>query len=143
MRITYLSAWLWLLTLVFVIRVLGQLGALWLDVPLLPTFDQWYSGAVAYPVLLGFQCLIIAVMVLVSLKISRSAVVPNKNTGLALFVIGTIYFSVMLIRWFIGIFDLLDITWFQRPIPSFFHMVLASYILLLGYYHRARDSSSE
>ena len=79
MRITYLSAWLWLLTLVFIIRVLGQLVALWLDIPFLPSFDQWYSGAVAHPVLLGFQCLIIAVMALVSLNISRGAVVPNKK----------------------------------------------------------------
>lgn len=135
--------WLWFLTSIFIFRVLGQLSTLWFTIPFLPTFDQWYSGALAYPILLMFQILIVVVMSLVSYRISKGFLVPKRTISVFLQVIGWIYFSVMFVRWGIGLFEVLDITWFQRPIPSFFHMILALYILLVAHYHKSALAKDE
>jgi hypothetical protein len=136
MRGMDLSKWLWLLTLIFIFRVLGQFSVQWGDVSFLPSFDRWYSGALEYHYLLASQCLIIFVMSLVSYRIGKALLRPSVKIGGVLQVIGWVYFSVMLVRWVIGVAELIDITWFQRPIPSFFHMVLASYILIVAHYHK-------
>lgn len=129
--------WLWILTAVFVFRVLGQLFALQFNIPFLAPFDQWYSGAVPYPLLLGIQVLIVAIMLHLSFRIGKGVLFADRTLGLFLQVAGWVYFIVMFIRWVIGMTDLLDITWFERPIPAFFHMVLAVFILLLAHYHKS------
>lgn len=138
-----ISVWLWLLTFIFIFRVVGQLLAQWFEIPFLPSFDHWYSGALAYPYLLGFQFLIIAVMSLVSFRVDKGLLLPHRKTGVFLQVIGWFYFSVMFVRWVIGVFEMVDITWFQRPIPAFFHMILASYILLVAHYHKSISVKDE
>ena len=137
------SKWLWLLTLIFLLRVLGQFAVQWGDVSFLPSFDRWYSGALEYHYLLASQCLIIFIMSFVSYRIDKALLRPSVQIGGVLQVIGWVYFSVMLVRWVIGVADLVDITWFRRPIPSFFHMVLASYVLIVAHYHKSAGFKDE
>ena len=137
MRRMNLSKWLWLLTWIFICRVLGQFIVQWGDVSFLPSFDRWHSGALEYHYLLASQCLIIFIMSFVSYRIDKALLRPSVQIGGVLQVIGWVYFSVMLVRWVIGVAELVDITWFQRPTPSFFHMVLASYILIVAHYHKS------
>ena len=82
-------------------------------------------------------------MLLVSYRISKRLLQPSRKIGVSLQVIGWIYFSVMFVRLLIGITEAVDITWFQRPIPSFFHIVLASYILLVAHYHQSASIKDE
>ena len=124
-----------MLTLLFVLRVAGQLLSYWVEIPFLPNFDRWFSGAIAYPALLLSQCLIIVAMTAINISIEKKVMPRNKKIGRALRVVGIIYFTVMFIRWLIGITDLLDVIWFQRPIPAFFHLGLAAYLLLVAHYH--------
>src|SRR2546422_879323 len=52
---------LWALLALFVLRVSGQALVAFLGVPWLPPMREWYSGLLAYPLLLPSQLLIILV----------------------------------------------------------------------------------
>lgn len=134
-----LPTWLFILTAIFIFRVVGQFLQLWFNVPLLPSFEQWYSGAIPYPYLLAIQFFIIFWMLRISLKIKNIVIKPNRKLGNFLEVIAWIYLIVMFVRFVISVTGMLEYTWFQRPIPSFFHMVLASYILLVAHYHKTKN----
>ena len=60
---------------------------------------------------------------------------PHRKVGLILLVLGAIYFTVMLVRLLIGLFVLPEHSWFGKTLPAVFHLVLASFVLLVGYYH--------
>lgn len=51
---------------------------------------------------------------------------------------GGAYFAVMAFRWLAGLTFLADQAWFAKSLPAFFHLVLASFILLLGLHIRQR-----
>ena len=106
-----------------------------MDVPLLPPFEAWYSGAVPYTQLLISQILIMFVMGWVAWRFHRAQVVAKHRTGIILLIVGSLYFMVMVVRLLVGFADLSEAVWFHRPIPSFFHLVLASFILLVGHFH--------
>jgi hypothetical protein len=41
----------------------------------------------------------------------------------------------MLLRLILGLTLLSSVSWFATPIPAFFHLVLASIVLVIGHYH--------
>jgi hypothetical protein len=41
----------------------------------------------------------------------------------------------MALRLIIGLTGWSEAPWFQRPIPAFFHLVLAAYLLVLAAFH--------
>lgn len=49
--------------------------------------------------------------------------------------LGFAYFLLMFGRFLIGILGLSEFSWFQKPIPALFHLVLASFMIMLGMYH--------
>ncbi|WP_455198547.1 hypothetical protein [Kaarinaea lacus] len=129
------APWLWVLWLAFVFRVAAQWSLTVWEVPFLPPFDAWYSGALSYPQLLFSQFVIMAIMAFIAFRFSQGKVVADRTRGIILLVAGAVYFSLMFVRLFIGVLGLSEVLWFNRPIPSFFHLVLASFVLLLGRYH--------
>jgi hypothetical protein len=61
-------------------------------------------------------------------------------------VLGGLYFATMLVRLVLGLTVLSTSRWFSSVLPTMFHLVLASYLLLYGHFHFrrsavARDSS--
>ncbi len=132
--------WLWVCLAIFIIRVVGQLLVYWFSIPLLPPFDAWYSGAISYKFLFIWQLIIIAAMTVFAFRVAGKLVRPRCCLGIFLQIIGIVYFSVMLVRLLIGLFELSDYTWFNRPIPSFFHLVLATYLFLSGRYHSIKSA---
>jgi len=74
-------------------------------------------------------------MVLFAVRFTKGLVVPHRGLGLWLQSIGILYFSVMFIRLVISLFGVSELVWFNRPIPSFFHLVLATYLFIAGRYH--------
>lgn len=129
------AIWLYLLTGLFIFRVLAQLLVGFVEISFLPTFEQWHSGTMPYAILLMFQIAIIGLMVRVTLRIARNQAIPKRQTGLILLVIGTLYFGSMLVRGALGLTLMSDSRWFTNYIPTFFHLVLASFVLLVGHYH--------
>ena len=129
---------LWVLLVLFVLRVLGQLlvaiGWGWF----LPPMSQWYSGLLSYRYLLPAQLLIIVLYGKVCLSFTRGQgflVTPRSRIGRVLLLLGTVYFTSMVIRYPVTMVLYPERRWTGGLIPIFFHLVLSAFILLLGQYH--------
>ena len=125
-----LSLWLWALTALFCLRVLGQVLVAFLEVRWLPPMERWYSCLVPYPALLASQLLIIALMVTICFQFTRGGgwfYDRRRILGTPLLIFGGIYLVVMLAR---AVF-----VW-DRAIPIVFHWVLAAFIIVVASWHR-------
>lgn len=129
------APWFWMLTALFVVRVAAQPAALVVDVPLLPGFERWHSDAVPYPVLVVSQFLILFWMLRTASQFHQGHVVPRRRLGVALLVCGDVYFTSMMLRLVLGATVLSELRWFASPLPTLFHLVLATYLVLYGWYH--------
>lgn len=85
-----------------------------------------------YPVLLASQLVILTVMIAVNTWVSRGR--PSVRSGLArgLTLFGSLYFFGMFVRLIVGLTLDTAPAWFNRPLPSFFHLVLATWILIVA-----------
>ena len=123
---------LWALLLLFSLRVLGQVLVAWFSVPWLPAMEHWYSGLIPYPYLLAAQALIIVLMARICVDFSRARGLfygPRRPFAREWRWFGYVYLAAMAARaLFIG----------DRPIPIFFHWVLALFVILVGESHRRR-----
>ena len=132
---SYYANILWLLLVLFVCRVFAQLLVYFIDIPYVPSFNQWHSASMPYGLLIFSQSVIILIFTRITLSFTSARVVPRYRAGLALLSVGGLYFSLMLSRLMIAFFSLSDIPWWNKPIPSFFHLVLASFLIVVGYFH--------
>jgi hypothetical protein len=132
-------------TLLFVLRVLGQvLVAVW-GVGFLPPFEQWYSGLLPYPLLLPVQIAMIALMLKIVGDFARGEgtfVSLSPRIGTVLQVLGLIYFLGMVVRYVVTMALHPELRWFTGTIPIWFHMVLATFIFTLGEYQARRASAT-
>lgn len=120
----------------FMIRVIAQPLSLWIDAPFLPPFEHWQGSALPYWLLLVSQIVILFVLVRVATVLSAGAVRPRRRLGVWLTSVGTVYFALMAARLGLGLTVLSDHRWFASHLPAAFHMVLASFFLIAGSYHR-------
>lgn len=121
---------LWILLALFALRVLGQLLVAAGLAPFLPPMDDWQSGLLPYPLLLASQMLLLGVLATVCIQFSRGqGYVVDRRRWLAtpLWIIGWIYAGGMLVRYALLRRDL---------IPVSFHVVLASFLLVVANHHR-------
>jgi hypothetical protein len=115
-----------------------MLVAFW-NVGFLPPMEEWHSWLMPYPVLLAAQFAIIVLLGKVAWDFARGAgyfAVPNRKFGKRLLWFGWIYLTAMILRYVIRMSLLPEERWFGGTIPIFFHYVLASFVLLVAYYHR-------
>jgi len=134
-----IAPWLWLLLGLFCLRVLGQMLVVFAKVSFLPPMEEWQSGLLPYPVLLVSQFVIIALLSKVAADFTRGGgyfATPNARLAKGLVYFGWIYLLGMALRYIIRMALYHEARWFGGTIPIFFHWVLASFILLVGYYHR-------
>lgn len=129
-----------LLTL-FCFRVLAQLLQAYVELPFLPPFNSWQSGAVPYKALLASQILIILFLGWILWRILTNRVQPSRRQGLGFFIIGLIYFIAMALRLFIGLTDLSENHWFHSYLPTVFHFVLSGYLMVVGHFHLQAPAS--
>lgn len=131
-------AWLWLLLFLFCLRVVGQLVVVVFGVTWLPPMQDWQSGLLPYPWLLASQILIIAVFAKVCLDLGRGRgffAVRRPRFGAALIVIGLLYLTAMLARYGFRMAFHPGERWTGGSIPTFFHWVLAGFVLTTGWVH--------
>lgn len=129
---------LWFLLFLFTLRVVGQVLVAFFDVGFLPPMARWYSGLLPYPWLLASQAAIILLYGKVCLDFTRGRgffVRPKRRFGLALLAFGALYLGVMLARYGIRMSLYPGERWTGGSIPTFFHWVLAAFLLVLGSYH--------
>jgi hypothetical protein len=121
---------LWILLSFFTLRVLGQLLVVAGIAPFLPPLDDWQSGLLPYPVLLSSQILILGILATVCVQFSRGQGYFVRRQWLLatpLWVVGWIYAIGMVVR-----YALLR----RDAIPVVFHIVLASFLLVVAQHHR-------
>ena len=129
------SVTLWILFGLFCLRVTAQLAASVAPIPLLPPFDAWHSGVLPYPLLFLAQLVIAALYAVVAWRIHTGRAQPSRRLARFLLAFGALYFASMSARMLLGLTVLRDSRWFHAPIPTFFHLVLASFVLVWGHYH--------
>jgi uncharacterized protein len=129
------AKWLWLLLALFTVRAIAQPIALLTSAPFLPRFESWHSGVLPYPALVGAQLLIIAWLARTAWRFSGRDVIPRYRLGVWMLVLGGVYFATMLVRLVLGLTVLSTNRWFSSALPTTFHLVLASYLLVYGHFH--------
>lgn len=134
---------LWTLLSLFVLRVAGQVLVYFFDVTWLPPMEQWQSGILPYPVLLASQIAIIALLVKVSMDVTRDHGFFARTRawfGRPALWVGCIYLASMLVRYILRMQLHPEARWLGGTIPIVFHCVLASFILVFARAHRARSN---
>ncbi|MDP3775496.1 MAG: hypothetical protein Q8Q85_14650 [Gemmatimonadales bacterium] len=132
---------LWTLLALFCLRVLGQVLVVFFNVRWLPPMKEWYSGLLPYPLLLPAQILIIALFAKICTDFSRGRgffVEPRPFFARYVLGFGYGYLAVMVLRYPMRMYLHPEARWFGQAIPIFFHWILATHIILVGRYHRAR-----
>lgn len=130
---------LWVLFALFVARVAGQALVATLDVPFLPPMQAWYSGLLAYEILLPAQILIVALMMKICLDFSGGRgffVEPRRILAIHWLYFGYAYLAVMIARYPVQMVLHPETRWLGGTIPIFFHWVLAAFVIAVGRYHR-------
>lgn len=135
------APWLWLMLCLFMFRVAAQPLALVVHTGFLPRFDSWQSGAVPYPYLVASQLLIILWLGRTAAQFSRGTVVARRRLGAIMMALGGAYFLTMIARLVLGATWLRENYWFASPIPTVFHLVLATAVLLYGHFHFRHGAS--
>ena len=134
------APWLAALLALFCLRVAAQLLQAAFDLPFLPPFEAWHSGVLPYSVLLVVQLALIAAMLWLLRRVRRDAISISRAWALALLAVGWTYFFFMAFRLIGGLTFLQGVPWFTAWLPSVFHLVLASYVVIAGRYFLRRGA---
>lgn len=132
---TPIAPLLWVLLLLFLFRVVAQLVQWIHPLSWLPPFEVWHGAVLGYWQLLVVQVALLIWLFRIALRHTRGEWVAHRRVGQALAVLGGMYASAVLLRFAIGFFDLASSEWFDRPLPTFFHGVLAVWVLAVGLFH--------
>ena len=107
----------------------------------MPRFESWHSGILPYPALLLAQLLIIAWFARTAWTFSRGEAKPHRRRGIFFLSFGTVYFVFMLVRLLLGLTIMHESRWFTSYLPTGFHLVLASWLLLYGHFNYKYSSA--
>ena len=131
------------LMFLFLGRVLIQLWQAWRPVGWLPPFESWHSATLPYPALVAAQVVVLALGAWSTWGIGSGRISAQPRVGRVLLVLGLIYFLSMAARLLLGLTLLHDIHWLDAPLPSVFHLVLATYLLVLSRFHLRCSARTE
>ncbi|MFZ5524553.1 MAG: hypothetical protein ACOY9D_10810 [Pseudomonadota bacterium] len=123
------------LSFLFLSRIIGQLIQYFYPVEWLPALESWQGSSLPYGFLLVSQLIILVVMLRVIFQHASGCARRNPNKGRWLLFFGTVYFVSMTGRLVIGLANLSAHPWFHKAIPTFFHLVLAAFVLLIAGFH--------
>lgn len=139
MNPTIYGPYLWILTVLLVGRVVGQLIVARWAPRWLPPMEQWQSGLMPYPALLVAQCIILVTFGIVCTQFTRRRgyfVDRGGWLGTPLWTAGWIYAAAMLVRYALWMTIRPDERWTGDLIPVTFHLVLASFLVVVAHHHR-------
>ena len=131
---------LWVLTLLFSVRVLGQALQRWCPQSYLPAFGTFQGSGLPYPLLFLAQLVILAFMVRTALRVGAGSLYADPRKFRIWSGIGVVYMAGSILRILIGIGVPAAPAWFRAWIPASFHLVLAGFVITLALYIRRRLS---
>jgi len=129
------AGFLFLLGLLFCVRVVGQLFVRAKAPRWLPPMEQW--NLLPYRFLLPIQVVLIAVIAAVVIDFAAGPwffAEPNRRFGLFLICFSAVYAGSMLVRYAIRMARRPAERWFGGTIPMVFHLVLAAFLFIWGTY---------
>ena len=131
------EAWiLWSLSLLFLLRVVGQILVEFLHVTFLPPSLEWYSGLLPYPLLLPTQLVILIWMARINTGVTFRRgffTAPHPYLSRFLLIASILYAGGMAARYFIsGHMHPERASWPPGSVPIAFHFVLAAYLYILS-----------
>lgn len=129
--------WLIIILGLFSFRILTQLIQYIFDTPYLPAFDNWQGSTLSYPLLLTSQIIIFLGFAYLILRVRKDKFKASLWKSRVCLFLGSLYFIIMAFRLVAGQTILTENNWFNKPLPAFFHMVLATFILTMGFYFLA------
>jgi len=138
MNPTIYGPYLWILTVLLIGRVVGQLIVARWAPRWLPPMEQWQSGLLPYPLLVAGQAIVLTLMIWISMNFSRGAgfwVRPMPALGLAALWWSYLYFGAMVVRYIVRMVRRPDQRWLGGTIPIIFHSLVAIFQWLFGTYH--------
>ena len=124
------------LTALFAARVGAQAVQRWVPLHFLPPFGAFQGSSLPYSLVLPAQLLILALMCRIAWRTHKCVLQRRPRSRRILAILGSIYFATMLARLLVGITVPGAPVWFRTPISSVFHLVLATFVLVLAAYHR-------
>jgi hypothetical protein len=131
------TAWYLLLySLLFLLRVAGQVLVLLRAPAWLPPMTEW--NLVPYRFLLPVQLAILGVMAVIEVGLFRGEgllVEPSPVFGAFLIAFSIVYAAVMAVRYAVRMRRRPEQRWFGGAIPITFHFVLAAFLLTWGKYN--------
>lgn len=138
------ATWLWLLLGLFGFRIIAQ----WLQsrfaLPFLPAFEHWQGSSLPYGVLFASQLLILLLFATIAWRFSNGRVAACPLVGAVMLCLGGVYFALMLGRLVLGLTVLSHSHWFASHLPALCHLLLVSFVLLVGHFHwRNRESGCQ
>ena len=131
------AAWiLWTLSVLFLLRVAGQVLVQFFGITFLAPPAEWYSGLLPYRLLLPVQVLILIWMARINWRVTTRRgffTSPHPRLGWFLLIFSILYVAVMVGRYFISRhFHPERRFWPPGSIPIVFHFVLAGYLYVLS-----------
>jgi hypothetical protein len=133
------AAALWVLLTLFAGRVFGQLAVVLNVAPFLPPMEEWQSGLLPYPALFAAQVVILAAFGVAAAQFTRGRGYFVESGGwlaTPLWIAGWIYASAMVVRYAVWMTVRPDQRWTGDLIPVVFHVVLASFLIVVAHHHR-------
>ena len=133
--------WLWVLLGLFSFRVVAQFVQWRMEVPFLPSFEAWHSAVIPYELLLAAQILVLGFYGWVALAFWKGNVRASRKSARVWLSIGGMYATVMVMRLVLGLTVMSSHYWFANYLPTFFHLVLAGFMLVVGLFHLRHTAS--
>ena len=130
---------LWLLTVLLLGRVVGQLVVYFRAPTWLPPMEQWQSGLVPYPFLVSVQFVVLALMASISFDFTRGTgfwMDPHPQLGLIVLWWSYLYFGAMVVRYIVRMTRRPDQRWLGGTIPIIFHSLVAVFQWIFAAHHR-------
>jgi hypothetical protein len=122
-----------LLGALFSMRVIGQVLVRYADAGWLPSEEHWQSGLLPYPALLASQVVILLLIAVATRDTWRGCgwfVMRRPPAGRVVRWFGVLYAASMGVRYIVTMTLVSDWRWFGHSIPTAFHLVLATLVLL-------------
>ena len=132
----FAAPFLWLFSFLFVVRVAGQIVVRLRRPSWLPPTEEW--NLAPYGLVLPTQIVILALMAWIDLSFSLDRgepVHPHARFGEGVLVFAYVYAAAMAVRYAARMLGRPAARWFGGTIPIIFHLVLASYLYVFGWFH--------